>query len=232
MLTQPVGINSNHVVGVVGIGVAAAKDAGFFVCVDPQRIVDVFDGVVFECGEHACPTQFNAVAQSAVDETVLHGKFAIIPYHVIFVGTAIDELNILELVVVAVGVDADATPCTRIVVVERVDEADGFFGRTDHFQSSVFAHVQAAVNAGEHDGHAGFDGEKGVAFDVGPAVDDVVHIQSAVGPSGVGINAAGPSGRVVGVNAANGNCCLVNHRGAVLGGHSEINRIGEVNHSA
>ena len=185
LLTQPVGINSNHVVGVVGIGVAAAKDAGFFVCVDPQRIVDVFDGVVFECGEHACPTQFNAVAQSAVDETVLHGKFAIIPYHVIFVGTAIDELNILELVVVAVGVDADATPCTRIVVVERVDESDGLFGRTDHLQTGVFAHVQATVNAGEHDGHTRLNSKASIAFNVGPAIDDVVHIQSAVGPSSV-----------------------------------------------
>ena len=113
-------------------------------------------------------------------------------YHTLpftFVTAAAKELNVLKLVVVTFALDSDFLPGTVVAVVGGAFQDDGFFGGADHPPSCVLAYADTTIGASEHDGHTGFDGEQGVAVDVNPTINDVVHIQTQVGPCDVVLNA-------------------------------------------
>lgn len=169
--------------------------------VEHQNVVDyngalgaIADGVVLESIEirFVIPGT-NAVAQAAVDGAVFHRYFGTIFEEddaVVFVGAAIDEINIFHLVVGAARSVFDISPRAYIVVVDGALEADVLLGGAHHLEAGILAHNNMTVNTGEGNGYARLDGEAGVAIDVEGAIDHIVDGQAFVDKGAVLVHGA------------------------------------------
>ena len=190
----------------------------------------VLDGVSLKGGEAGLILHIDAIAERAVDGAVLHGNLGALQVNDgvpnVVVRAAIDELDVFPNVVGTLRVESDLLPRAFVGVVGRADKLDGLVGSTHHTEAGVFAHFDGSIGASEHDGDTGFDGEEGVAVDVHFAVDDVVHGQAEVGPSGVGIDVTGNLGRVGGLAATSATSVAEGHGHGVSGLRAVFSRHG------